>query len=85
MGTDHIVRINSRISGATVTAIVEPDSARAAAALECAPGAAQFADISAAISSGTIDAALVATPGPFHEEVLGPLIAAGIPTLCEKP
>ena len=85
MGTDHIVRINSRISGASVTAIVEPDSKRAAQALEFAPGAKQFADIAAAISSETIDAALVATPGPFHEEVLGPLISARIPTLCEKP
>ena len=34
MGTDHIIRINTRMSGAVVTAIVEPDSTRAAAALK---------------------------------------------------
>jgi myo-inositol 2-dehydrogenase/D-chiro-inositol 1-dehydrogenase len=85
MGTDHIIRINARISGAVVTAIVEPDSARAAAALEHAPDAKQFANISEAIASGLIDAALIATPGQFHEEVLLPIIASGLPVLCEKP
>ena len=66
MGTDHIIRINTRMSGAIVTAIVEPDTKRAAEALKCAPDAKQFANISDAIASGLIDAALVATPGTFH-------------------
>ena len=85
MGADHIIRINTRMSGAVVTAIVEPDAKRAAEALKCAPDAKQFANISEAIASGLIDAALVATPGTFHEEVLLPIIAAGLPVLCEKP
>ena len=68
MGTDHIIRINNRASGAIVTAIVEPDAARAAAALTHALDAKHFANISDAIASGLIDAALVATPGAFHEE-----------------
>jgi myo-inositol 2-dehydrogenase/D-chiro-inositol 1-dehydrogenase len=73
------------MSGAIVTAIVEPDAKRAAEALRHAPEAKQFANISDAIASGLIDAALVATPGQFHEEVLLPIIAAGLPVLCEKP
>ena len=85
MGTDHIIRINTRMSGGIVTAIVEPDAKRAAEALKHAPEAKQFANISDAIASGLIDAALVATPGQFHEEVLLPTIAAGLPVLCEKP
>ena len=85
MGTDHIIRINTRASGAVVTAIVEPDSARATEALKHAPDAKQFANIAEAIASGLIDAALVATPGAFHEEVLMPIITAGLPVLCEKP
>ena len=85
MGTDHIMRINTRMSGGIVTAIVEPDAKRAAEALKHAPEAKQFANISDAIASGLIDAALVATPGQFHEEVLLPIIAAGLPVLCEKP
>ena len=85
MGTDHIIRINTRASGAVVTAIVEPDPARAIEALKHAPDAKQFANIAEAIASGLIDAALVATPGAFHEEVLMPIITAGLPVLCEKP
>ena len=85
MGTNHIIRINTRMSGAIVTAIVEPDSARATEALKHAPDAKQFANIAEAIASGLIDAALVATPGAFHEEVLMPIITAGLPVLCEKP
>ena len=85
MGTDHIIRINTRMSGAIVTAIVEPDPARATEALKHAPDAKQFANIAEAIASGLIDAALVATPGAFHEEVLMPIITAGLPVLCEKP
>ena len=52
MGTDHIIRINTRMSGAVVTAIVEPDSQRAEAALKFAPEAKEFANISDAIASG---------------------------------
>lgn len=85
MGTDHIIRINTRASGAVVTAIVEPDAARATEALKHAPDAKNFASITEAIASGLIDAALVATPGAFHEEVLMAIIAAGLPVLCEKP
>ena len=85
MGTNHIIRINTRMSGAIVTAIVEPDPARATEALKHAPDAKQFANIAEAIASGLIDAALVATPGAFHEEVLMPIITAGLPVLCEKP
>ena len=85
MGTDHIIRINTRMSGAIVTAIVEPDPARATEALKHAPDGKQFANIAEAIASGLIDAALVATPGAFHEEVLMPIITAGLPVLCEKP
>ena len=85
MGTNHIIRINTRMSGAIVTAIVEPDPARATEALKHAPDGKQFANIAEAIASGLIDAALVATPGAFHEEVLMPIITAGLPVLCEKP
>lgn len=32
-----------------------------------------------------MDAVLIATPGQFHEPVLLPALAAGLPILCEKP
>ncbi|MFF1571281.1 Gfo/Idh/MocA family protein [Leifsonia sp. NPDC058292] len=85
MGADHIDRLSRTISGAAVSAIVEPDAARAAAAAQTAPGAAVFGRIEDAIAAGVLDAVLVATPGRFHEPVLAPALEAGLPILCEKP
>jgi myo-inositol 2-dehydrogenase/D-chiro-inositol 1-dehydrogenase len=85
MGADHIIRIQNRIVGASVAAVVEPDEGRAKAALVEAPGAKWFANIELAIADGGIDAVLIATPGQFHEPVLLPALAAGLPILCEKP
>ena len=85
MGADHIARITDRISGAVVSAVVEPDAGRAAAAAANAPGAATFARIEDAIAAGAVDAVLIAVPGPFHEPVLMPALAAELPILCEKP
>lgn len=85
MGADHIVRIQNRINGAIVTAVVEPDEGRAKTALENAPAAAWYPNIEAAIAASAMDAVLIATPGQFHEPVLLPALAAGLPILCEKP
>ncbi len=85
MGADHIIRIENRIVGASVAAVVEPDEGRAKAALAEAPAAVWFPNIEAAIAAGGIDAVLIATPGQFHEPVLLPALAAGLPILCEKP
>lgn len=85
MGADHISRISHRISGAEVTAVIEPDKGRAESALQLAPSAQHFARLEDAIVAGVVDAVVIATPGPFHEPVLMPAIAAKLPTLCEKP
>lgn len=85
MGADHIERITHRIVGASVSAVVEPDAGRAAAAVASAPGAVHFSNIDDALASGVVDAVLIATPGQFHKPVLLPALAAGLPILCEKP
>jgi myo-inositol 2-dehydrogenase/D-chiro-inositol 1-dehydrogenase len=85
MGADHIARITHRISGAVVSAVVEPDDGRARAAAANAPGAQAFARIEDAISADAVDAVLIAVPGQFHEPVLVPALEAGLPILCEKP
>jgi len=85
MGADHVIRIENRIIGAQVSAIVEPDEGRAKAALETAPNATWYPNIEAAIAAKAMDAVLIATPGQFHEPVLLPALFAGLPILCEKP
>ncbi|MFT4220077.1 MAG: Gfo/Idh/MocA family oxidoreductase [Microbacterium sp.] len=85
MGADHVVRIQKRISGARVGAIIEPDAGRAAAAVATASGAQAFTRVEDAIEAGAVDAVLIATPGPFHLPVLRPALDARLPILCEKP
>lgn len=85
MGADHVARITQRISGATVSAIVETDAGRADAATSAAPGSRAFSRLEDALDAGVVDAVLVATPGQFHEPVLLPALEAGLPILCEKP
>ena len=85
MGADHIARITNRVSGARVSAVVEPDAGRAAAAAAHAPGAGVFASVEDAIAADALDAVLIAVPGQFHEPVLRPALAARLPILCEKP
>jgi myo-inositol 2-dehydrogenase/D-chiro-inositol 1-dehydrogenase len=85
MGADHIIRINTRIVGALVSAVVEPDEGRAKAAMENAPQATWYPNIEAALAAKAMDAVLIATPGQFHEPVLIPCLEAGLPILCEKP
>jgi myo-inositol 2-dehydrogenase/D-chiro-inositol 1-dehydrogenase len=85
MGSDHVVRIENRIVGAQLTAVVEPDESRAKAALANASNAQWFPNIDAAIKADAMDAVLIATPGEYHEAVLIPALQAGLPILCEKP
>ncbi|MDF1488063.1 Gfo/Idh/MocA family protein [Tessaracoccus caeni] len=85
MGADHVARITNRISGAVISAVIEPDAARAEAAVATAPGAQAFARIEDALEAGALDAAIIATPGRFHEPVLLAALEAKLPVLCEKP
>jgi len=85
MGADHVVRIQERIAGAVVTAVIDPDADRAASAAATAPGSQTFSRLDSAIAANAMDAVIIATPGPFHFEALQSVLAAGLPTLCEKP
>jgi myo-inositol 2-dehydrogenase / D-chiro-inositol 1-dehydrogenase len=85
MGADHVARITDRITGATVSAIIEPDEQRAAAAIQASRGAQSFSRIEDALDAGAVDAVLIAVPGQFHEPVLLTTLEAGLPILCEKP
>ncbi|MBO0895221.1 Gfo/Idh/MocA family protein [Arthrobacter sunyaminii] len=85
MGVDHVQRLARRTHGAEVSAVVDIDPARAAAAAAGVPGAAALTDIRAALEDPRTDAVLIATPGFLHEDALQAALARDIPILCEKP
>ena len=83
IGQDHIRRLTRVLSGVEVTGINDIDRDRAAAA---APdGARVFDTPDALIQSGQVDAVVICSWGPVHEEQLLACIAAGKPVFCEKP
>ncbi|MDJ0318282.1 Gfo/Idh/MocA family protein [Arthrobacter antibioticus] len=85
MGADHIKRLNSRIHGAEVAAVVDVDLARAEAAIAGISGAVALASAEEALANGDVNAVLIATPGFLHEDILYQGLAKDFPILCEKP
>jgi len=85
IGLEHVARFENSITGASVSAIVEPDESRARTALQISPNAQWFPTIESALESKAMDAVLIATPGQFHEPVILPVLEYGLPILCEKP
>lgn len=83
IGKDHIRRMTSVLSGVQVVAVTDVDAA--AASLAAPAGAAVFADGAALIASPSVEAVVVSSWGPTHEEYVLAAIAAGKPVFCEKP
>lgn len=83
IGQDHIRRLTQVLSGVEVVAVSDIDRARAAAA---APkGAEVFDTPQALIASERVQAVVICSWGPAHEEQLLACISAGKPVFCEKP
>ncbi|MGB0659095.1 MAG: Gfo/Idh/MocA family oxidoreductase [Mangrovicoccus sp.] len=83
IGQDHIRRLTQVLSGVQVVGVNDIDATRAASA---APeGAEVFDTPQALIRSENVDAVLICSWGPAHEEQLLECIAAGKPVFCEKP
>lgn len=83
IGQDHIRRLTGVLSGVEVIAVSDIDLARAAAA---APkGAKVFDAAPALIASDAVEAVVICSWGPAHEEQLLACIDAGKPVFCEKP
>ncbi|MGW7242414.1 Gfo/Idh/MocA family protein [Streptomyces sp. NPDC054804] len=85
MGADHIRRLDQVVSGARVAAVADPDLDRAKEAVAGLDGATVHADPLAALDAPGVEAVLIASPGPAHEEPLLAAFARGLPVLCEKP
>lgn len=83
IGQDHIRRLTTVLSGVELAGVCDIDKARAAAA---APqGAEVFGSPSELIRSDKVEAVVICSWGPAHEEQLLACIAAGKSVFCEKP
>ena len=83
IGRDHIRRLTQVLSGVEVVAVSDIDRARAA---DAAPeGAEVFDTAQGLIRSDAVEAVVICSWGPAHEEQLLDCIAARKPVFCEKP
>lgn len=83
IGQDHIRRLTKVLSGVEIVAVTDIDRDRAAAA---APAGAEVFDTpQALVRSDKVDAVVICSWGPAHEEQLMDCISAGKPVFCEKP
>ncbi|MEU6284182.1 Gfo/Idh/MocA family oxidoreductase [Streptomyces sp. NPDC047028] len=85
MGADHVRRLDRVVSGARVAAVADPDTGRAERAAAGLDGVTVHADAVAALDAPGVEAVLVASPGPAHEEAVLAAFERGLPVLCEKP
>ena len=85
MGGFHAQCLNNEVSGAVVTAVADADMERSKAAAALIPGALAFDNAQDLIDCPEVDAVLIASPDFLHAEQTLACIAAGKPTLCEKP
>jgi myo-inositol 2-dehydrogenase / D-chiro-inositol 1-dehydrogenase len=85
IGQDHIRRITQVLCGGAVVAVTDVDATRAEQVAAGVPGATVRATARDLIAAADVDAVLVASWGPAHEEQVIAAIGAGKPVFCEKP
>jgi myo-inositol 2-dehydrogenase/D-chiro-inositol 1-dehydrogenase len=85
IGQDHIRRLTHVLSGARVAAVTDADMERAQTVAEGVPGAKSHKTGQDLIDDPEVDAVVVASWGPTHEEFVLAGIAAGKQVFCEKP
>lgn len=85
IGQDHLRRLTRRLSGVRVTAVTDVDPGRARAVADDVPGATVHGSGQALITDPSVDAVVVTSSGPTHEEYVLAAVAAGKPVFCEKP
>jgi myo-inositol 2-dehydrogenase/D-chiro-inositol 1-dehydrogenase len=86
IGQDHIRRLTQVLSGARVSAVTDVDLDRAKAVGQGLPGEVRIPETGQdLIRDEGVDAVVVASWGPTHEEYVLAGIAAGKQVFCEKP
>ncbi|HEU4347552.1 MAG TPA: Gfo/Idh/MocA family oxidoreductase [Actinoplanes sp.] len=84
IGQDHIRRMTRVLAGVQVTAVTDVDAGTARTVGE-AIGATVHATGADLIADPAVEAVVVSSWGPTHEEYVLASIAAGKPVFCEKP
>ncbi|GGL15764.1 Gfo/Idh/MocA family oxidoreductase [Mangrovihabitans endophyticus] len=84
IGQDHIRRMTRVLAGVRVAAVADVDASLAARIADRA-GARAAPDGEQVIADPQVDAVLVCSWGPTHEQYVLAAIAAGKPVFCEKP
>lgn len=84
MGAAHVETLARWVPGARVVQIYDANDARAKE-IAVGVGAAVADSGEELIADDEVDAVLIAAPDPLHEELVMACLAAGKPTLCEKP
>ena len=85
IGQDHIRRINEVLSGCVVAAVTDVDSAKAQEVADARPGVTVHATGEDVIADPDVDAVVITSWGPTHEQYVIASIAARKPVFCEKP
>ncbi len=85
IGQDHIRRLTQVVTGAAVVAVTDVNAEQATRVADGVPGAKVFATGKELIAHESVDAVVVCSWGPTHEEYVLAAIAAGKPVFCEKP
>src|SRR5918912_4194036 len=85
IGQEHIRRLTRAVAGARVVAVADVDAARAEAVAGGVAGARVLPTGQDLIRADDVDAVLVASWGPTHEEYVLAAIQANKPVFCEKP
>jgi myo-inositol 2-dehydrogenase/D-chiro-inositol 1-dehydrogenase len=85
IGQDHIRRISHVVSGARVSAVTDVDVDRAKGIAATLPATKALQTGQELIDDPEVDAVVVTSWGPTHEEYVLASIAAGKQVFCEKP
>jgi myo-inositol 2-dehydrogenase / D-chiro-inositol 1-dehydrogenase len=85
IGRDHIRRITQVLTGAAVVAVTDTNEAAAHEVAATLPAASVHATGEDLIADDAVDAVIVCSWGPTHEQYVLASIAAGKPVFCEKP
>ncbi len=85
IGRDHIRRLTHVVSGAEVVAVTDANEVVAKEVAAGLPNATVHASGENLIADENVEAVIVCSWGPTHEQYVVASIAAGKPVFCEKP